>query len=143
MKKSKSNALKFEALLEASGAAFDHRFAEFEQGYASTSKYNFRYSCDELEIGLKANFDKWGNSQDFVCRPLPCSQENFDALFAAIRAHITEKREAPEYGGIDIWPFVRKERRVSRNAARIAGCRERHINQNRICDDQPLEPAAV
>lgn len=134
------NALKFEAMLEASGATFDQRIAKFGQGYASSDKYNFRYSRDEVQVGLKSNFDKWGNSQDFVCSPLPCTQENFDAMLTAISKHQAENRVTPEYGGVEIWPFVRKERRARRNEARISACREKALTRNRNVEELAGEP---
>lgn len=106
----------FHSFLGAAGAEFD----AYSEGYASTALYHFRYSADEVQIGIRATFDKWGNSADFVCHPVPATQEDFDALMAALAKIITEKRPRPEYGSFDIWPFVRQARRDSRNAQRIA-----------------------
>lgn len=110
----------FEGFLEAKGAQFEYRIAEFGQGYAATKDFRFRYDTDEAQIAVNAKFDKWGNSVDFLCRPLPATQEDFDALMVAIAKVISEKRPMPEYGGFDIWPFVRQARRDKRNAERIA-----------------------
>lgn len=113
-------SIPFEGFLEAQGAEFEYRIAEFGQGYAATKDFRFRYDGDEVQVAIRAKFDKWGNSADFLCRPIPSTQEDFDALLAAIRKVISEKREMPEYGSFDIWPFVRQVRRDKRNEARIA-----------------------
>lgn len=120
MPKRKPFTIPFEGFLEAKGAEFESRIAEHGQGYAATKDYRFRYSADEVEVGIRATFDKWGNSGDFLCRPVPSTQEDFDCLLAAIQKVISEKRPMPEYGGFDIWPFVRQVRRDKRNADRIA-----------------------
>jgi len=120
MSKSKLVSIPFESFLAAAGAAFELRIAEYGQGYAATDDYHFRYTADEVEIGVRSTFDKWGNSADFVCRPVPATEEDFQALLAALRKVIAEKRPRPEYGSFDIWPFVRQARRESRNTQRIA-----------------------
>jgi hypothetical protein len=120
MSKSKQATIPFESFLAAAGAVFELRLAEYGQGIAATDEYRFRFTSDEVEIGVRATFDKWGNSADFVCRPVPATQEDFDALMAALSKVIREKRPRPEYGGFDIWPFVRQARRDARNANRIA-----------------------
>lgn len=119
MSKFAQTALQFEALLEAQNADFELRFAEYGQGIAATRDFRFRYTADEVEIGVRASFDKWGNSADFVCRPVPASQEDFDALLVAMHKVVSEKRPRPEYGSFDIWPFVRQARRCARNTQRI------------------------
>ncbi len=120
MPKSQHKPLPFEILLGAAGATFEYRIAEFGQGYASTEQYLFRYSIDQVEIAVKAKFDRWANSGDFLCRPLPVTQEDFDALLVALKKVLDEKRETPEFGSFDIWPFVRQARRTMRNTERLA-----------------------
>jgi hypothetical protein len=120
MPKRKPMTIPFEGFLEAQGAEFELRIAEYGQGYAATKDYRYRYTTDEVQIAIRAKFDKWGNSADFLCRPVPATQEDFDALMAAIQKVVSEKREMPEYGSFDIWPFVRQMRRDKRNAERIA-----------------------
>lgn len=119
MPKSKQAAIPFESFLAAANAVFELRMAEYGQGIASTPDYHFRYSADEVQIGVRAKFDKWGNSADFVCRPVPATQEDFDALMTALRKVLSEKRPRPDYGSFDVWPFVRKARREARNTQRI------------------------
>jgi hypothetical protein len=120
MSKSKQVSIPFESFLAAANAVFELRLAEYGQGYAATEAYHFRYTPDEVEIGVRTTFDKWGNSADFVCRPVPATQEDFDALMAALRKVIGEQRPWPEHGSFDIWPFLRQARRESRNTQRIA-----------------------
>jgi hypothetical protein len=120
MAKRKPITVPFEGFLEAKGAEFELRIADYGQGYAATKDFRFRYNTDEVEIGVRAKFDKWGNSADFLCRPIPANQEDFDALMVAIAKVISEKRPMPEYGSFDIWPFLRQVRRDKRNADRIA-----------------------
>lgn len=124
MSKSKPAVIPLESFLAAAGAVFELRLAEYGQGIAATDAYRFRYTADEVEIGVRATFDKWDNSADFVCRPVPATQEDFDALMAALSKVIREKRPRPEFGGFDVWPFVRKARRDARNANRIAAARQ-------------------
>lgn len=129
MPKSKQKHLPFEAFLEADAALFDYRIAEYGQGCASTKEYNFRYDLDEVQIGVKANFDRWANSVDFVCRPIPATQEDYDALKAALAKVIAEKRSS-EDGSFDIWPFVRKMRREKRSNERLAA---KHAAPEEVC----------
>ena len=111
--------LPFEKFLEDDGAKFDYKIAEYGQGCASTKKFNFRYDQMELQIGVKANFDRWANSVDFVCSPVPANHEDYEALKGALAKIIKEKRHAGD-GSFDIWPFVRQVRRENRNNERIA-----------------------
>lgn len=120
MAKQQHITIPFESFLVAAGAEFELRIAEYGVGVASTSKYKFRYTADSVEIGLCTTFDKWGNSADFDCSPVPATQEDFDALMLAIEKVVSEKRAMPEYGSFDIWPFVRQARRNQRNARRLA-----------------------
>jgi hypothetical protein len=133
MPKCPPKPLPFEALLDVAGATFDYRIAEYGQGCASTDMYNFRYNVDEVQIAVKARFDRWANSGDFLCRPLPDTQEDFDALMLALKKVLDEKREAPEFGGFDIWPFVRQARRAMRNNERLAR------RDPRAADPTPLD----
>lgn len=107
--------LPFEELLKAAGAEFECIISEFGQGYSSTPEYRFRYNYDEVQIAVNAKFDRWANSINFLCRPLPSTQEDFDALMVALDKVIKEKRADEDDGVFDIWPFVRKIRRESRN----------------------------
>jgi len=122
MPKQKLPTPAFEGFLEADGAEFEIRFHEYNHGYAATKDYRFRYTTDEVEIGVRSNFDKWGNSVDYVCRPLPATQEDYDALKRALAKVIAEKR-ADGDGSFDIWPFVRQARRENRKAERLAAKR--------------------
>lgn len=119
MTKQKLRTIPFEAFLVNSGAELELPFSEFGQGYAMSKKYLYRYSVDEVQIGIRTGFDKWGNSQDFVCQPIPRTEEDFDALHLAIEKVMSEKRERPELEPFDIWPLLRKMRRTLRNTARI------------------------
>jgi hypothetical protein len=78
-----------------------------------------------VQIAVRPSFDRWANSGDFLCRPLPATQEFFDALMVALKKVQDEKREVPEFVSFDIWPFVRQARRAKRNAQRIARSEER------------------
>lgn len=119
MSKKKFNAIPFESFLAAAGADFELMMAEYGTGIASTEKYNFRYTTDTVEIGVRATFDRWSNSVDFACRPVPATEEDFDALMQALDKVITEKRAMDSEGSFDIWPFVRQARRHQRNARRL------------------------
>lgn len=111
----KNLQIPFEDMLVASKAQFEYMYHEYQQGLCSTPNYNLRYSLDEVEIGVRANFDRWANSVDFICRPLPRSQEDFDALFGALDLAVKEGRKSEdEYGSYDIWPLVRKYKRLKR-----------------------------
>lgn len=121
MQKASKTAMPFESFLETAGATFDYHFAEYGQGLAATTDYRFRYSADEVEIAVNRTFDRWANSVDIVCRPLPANQETFNALLAALDKAVQEKRiSADGEGSYDIWPLVRKVRREQQSTIRLA-----------------------
>lgn len=121
MQKTSKSPMPFEALLEAAGATFDYRIAEYGQGLAVTQDYRFRYSADEVQIAVNRTFDRWANSVDIVCRPIPANQETFDALLAALDKAVREERiRADGEDSYDIWPLVRKVRREQQSAIRMS-----------------------
>jgi hypothetical protein len=116
-----STPFPFETFLAAAGAEFDYQMDKYGQGMARTTNYRFRYYADEVEIAVNANFDRWANSVNVVCRPVPANQETFDALLGALDRAVREKRFDPDgWESYDIWPLVRKVRREQQSAARLA-----------------------
>lgn len=107
----------FQDLLIAAGAEFAYQYeAKCRQGLCYTTNYNIRFDQDEAEIGVRADFDRWANSRDFFCRPLPRTQEDFDALFGALDKAVKDKVRRDTEGSFDIWPLVRKYKRNLRKA---------------------------
>lgn len=100
-------------------------FADYGQGYARTAHYQFRYDRDKVEIGLAARFDRWANSVDFVCQPVPDRPDVFEALLAVLeRARKELWTPESEFTPIDLWPHVRKARRAAASASRLAARQE-------------------
>jgi len=119
MRKLAKKSLPFEDFLTAAGASFEALVNEYGQGYAATKLYRFRYNQDEVQIAVRAKFDKWGNSVDFNCRPVPRTQEDFDALMVALSQILADKKKTRE-GTVDIWPYLRKCKREMRNEERLS-----------------------
>lgn len=110
----------FEQMLIESGAEFAYMYGEYGQGLAYNEKFNIRYDLDEIEIGVKATFDRWANSRDYVCSPLPRGQEDFDALWLALEEAVKTKRCPSDFSAIDIWPLLKKVKRAKRKEAHDA-----------------------
>lgn len=107
----------FQGLLVAAGAEFAYLYeANCPQGLCYTKDYNIRFDQDEAEIGVRADFDRWANSRDFLCRPLPCTQEDYDALIGTLDKAVKDKVRRDTEGSFDIWPLVRKFKRDQRKA---------------------------
>lgn len=121
----KKKHLPFEQFLKDDGAIFDYKVEKFGQGSASTKDFNFRYDFDELQIGVKSIFDRWENSVDFVCSPIPANHEDFEALKAALAKIMKEKRHVGK-GDVDIWPFVRQMRQELRSAGQTVAKQKAH-----------------
>jgi hypothetical protein len=96
-------------------------FADCGQGYARTQHYQFRYDRDKVEIGLAGRFDRWANSVDFLCQPVPDRQDVFEALMTVLERARKEGWGSPvEFTPLDLWPHVRKARRDAASATRLA-----------------------
>ena len=133
MTRTSNSMTPFEVLLDAAGATFDYRLAEFGQGLAMTTDYRFRYTADEVQIAVNSKFDRWANSVHMVCRPVPATQDTFDALLGAIAKAIREKRANPDgWEAYDIWPLVRKIRRERRSAHRLAARQGESVPQPKL-----------
>jgi hypothetical protein len=116
----------FQMMLEAIGGVVECDFLEYDVGYVNTAKFKFRFTGDEVEIGVNKSFDRWANSRDFVCRPVPTKEEDFQALMAVLERAVTENWTSDvEFQALELWPFVRKQRRETRNAERISAMIER------------------
>lgn len=116
----------FETMLQAvPNAVITQSFDKYGQGYALIPNFQIRFDPDKVEIGSASRFDKWGNSVDFVCTPVPEKQETFDALMAVLATAHQERWTSPhEFEPLDIWPHVRKQRRQMASTARLASRRE-------------------
>ena len=122
MKKIVTKVLLFQSMLSDRGALFEMVFSPpgSMQGYVETPEYKFRYSLDEVEICPKLSFDRWANSSRFVCRPVPSSVEDLEAMYYAMEQVKTKSTPVLDEGAVDLWPLVRKYRRQARNTARLA-----------------------
>lgn len=98
--------------------------ADYGQGCAFTPHYQFRYDGDKVQVGFAARFDRWANSVDFECQPVPEKEDVFNAFIAVLdRARKEQWKPQREFESIDLWPHVRKQRRETAGAERLAARR--------------------
>lgn len=60
-----------------------------------------------IAIGGKKTFDKWGNSEDYVCYRIPRNTEQLDRLLEGVRLFIEEGRHIGCWGSIDVTYLLR------------------------------------
>lgn len=103
----------FEAFLVMNGGIVTFSANEsYRQGYAQSDRFKFRYTCDRIEIGVLKTFDRWANSVDFVCTPVPSSESQCEAVMLAAEEAVSRglRDGLSCWEPYDLYSLVRKHR---------------------------------
>ncbi|MFC1696902.1 hypothetical protein ACFL1H_01090 [Nanoarchaeota archaeon] len=82
--------------------------------------FRYRLLDDEVQISVKAHFDRWANSVDFFYPALPQDKIGVEAIILAAKAQYDNKEYNPGLAeDLDLSPFYRKYRRIAKNKINV------------------------